>query len=259
MSDSCNPVDCSRQAPLSMGFSRQKYWSVLPFPPPGHLPNPGIKPASPVLTGRFFTTTPLENPKCCFHWGKKWWLCEMMKVFHNVCCCSVAQSCLTLWDAMDCSTPGFPVLHYLQEFAQTHVHWVSDAIQPSYPLSPPSPPALNLFPHQGLFQWLGSSHQGAKVLEFQLQHQAFQWIFRADFSEDQLVWSPCCSSDSQESSPATQFKSINSLALSCLYGPVLTTTGKTIMYTCNLYVCQTSLLYTLNFHNVICRLHLNKA
>ena len=157
---------------------------------------------------------------------------------------------LTLWDPMDCSMPGFPVLHDLQEFAQTRVHWVSDAIQPSYPLSPPSPPALNLFPHQGLFQWLGSSHQGAKVLEFQLQHQSFQWIFRADFSEDQLVWSPCCSSDSQESSPATQFKIINSLELSCLYGPILTTTGKT---------SQISMLYTLNFHNVICQLHLNKA
>ena len=98
-----------------------------------------------------------------FPLGKKWWLCEMTKVFHNVCSCSVAQSCLTLWDPMNCSTPGFPVLHYLQEFAQTHVDWVSDAIQPSYPLSPPSPPALNLFPRQGLFQWLGSSHQGAKV------------------------------------------------------------------------------------------------
>ena len=66
------------------------------------------------------------------------------------------------------------------EFAQTHVHWVSDAIQPFHPLSPPSPPALNLSQHQGLFQWVGSSHQVAKVLELQLQHQSFQWIFRVD-------------------------------------------------------------------------------
>ena len=81
---------------------------------------------------------------------------------------------------MDCSTPGCPVLYYFPEFAQTHIHWVSDAIQPSHPLSSHSP-AISLSQHQGLFQWVGSSHQVAKVLEFQLQHQYFQWIFRADF------------------------------------------------------------------------------
>ena len=68
------------------------------------------------------------------------------------CCCSVAQSCLTLCDPMDCGTPGSPVLHYLLEFAQIHAHLVGDAIQPSYPLSPGSPLALNLSQHQGLFQ-----------------------------------------------------------------------------------------------------------
>ena len=68
--------------------------------------------------------------------------------------CLVAKSCLTLCNSMDFSTPGFPVLHYLPEFAQTHVHWVRDAIQPSHPLLPPSPPALNLSQHQGLFQWV---------------------------------------------------------------------------------------------------------
>ena len=78
--------------------------------------------------------------------------------------CLVAQLCQSLYDPMDCSTPGFPVLHYLTEFAQTHVHWVGDAIQPSHPLSSPSP-ALNLAQHQGLFQWVSSSHQVAKVLE----------------------------------------------------------------------------------------------
>ena len=76
---------------------------------------------------------------------------------------------------MNHSTPGLPVHHHLPESTQTHVHWVDDAIQPSHPLSSPSPPALNLSQHQGLFKWVSSSHQVAKVLEFQLQHQSFQW------------------------------------------------------------------------------------
>ena len=84
-------------------------------------------------------------------------------------------------DPMDCSTPGFPVYHQLSELAQTHIHWVGDAIQPSHPLSSPSPPTFDLSHHQGLFQWVSSLHQVAKVLEFQLQHQSFQWIFRTDF------------------------------------------------------------------------------
>ena len=90
--------------------------------------------------------------------------------FQSPCYCSVAQSCLTVCDLMDCSTPGFPVLHHLLKFARTHVHWVSGAIQPSHPLSSPSPPALNLSQHQGLFQWVSSLHPVAKGLEFQLQH-----------------------------------------------------------------------------------------
>ena len=69
---------------------------------------------------------------------------------------------------MNCRTPGFPILHYLPEFAQTHVHWVSNAIQPSYPLSPSSPPALNLYQHQGLFQWIGSLHQMVKYWSFSI-------------------------------------------------------------------------------------------
>ena len=83
-------------------------------------------------------------------------------------CCLVIQSCLTLCDPMDGSTPGFPVHRQLPELAQTHVHQVGDAIQPSHPLSSPSPPALNLSQHQGLFQWVSSSHQVAKVLNLQL-------------------------------------------------------------------------------------------
>ena len=87
---------------------------------------------------------------------------------------SVTQSCLTLCDPMDCSTPAHPAHHQLPEPTQTHVHPVGDAIQPSHPLSSPSPPAFNLSQHQGLFQGVSSSHQVAKVLEFQLQHQSFQ-------------------------------------------------------------------------------------
>ena len=79
---------------------------------------------------------------------------------------------------MDCSMPGLPVHNQLPEFTQTHVHWVGDATQPSHPLSSPSPPALNLSQHHGLFQWVSSSHQVAKVLEF--QHQSFQWTLRTD-------------------------------------------------------------------------------
>jgi len=94
---------------------------------------------------------------------------------------SVTQLCLTHCDPMDCSRPGLPVHHQLQELTQTHVHGIGDAIQLSHPLSSPSPPAFNLSQHQDLFQGVSSSHQVAKVLEFQLQHQSFQWIFRIDF------------------------------------------------------------------------------
>ena len=93
---------------------------------------------------------------------------------------SVAQSCPTLCDPMNHSTPGLPVYHQLPEFTETHVHQVSDAIQPSHPLLSPSPPAPNPSQHQSLFQWINFSHQVAKVLEFQLQHQSFQWTPRTD-------------------------------------------------------------------------------
>ena len=134
---------------------------------------------------------------------------------------------------MDCSTPGLPVHHQFPEFKQTHVHWVSDAIQPSHPLSSPSPPALSLYQHQGLFQRVSSLHQVAKVLELQLQHQSFQWIFRTDFLQDGLVGSSCSPRDCQESSPTLQLKGINSSVLSFmvkLSNPCMTT-GKTIVLT----------------------------
>ena len=100
---------------------------------------------------------------------------NMLKIFWAFCF-SVSQACPSLRDPMGCSTSGFPVLHHLPELAQAHVHWVSDTIQPSCPLSPPSP-AFNLSQHQGLFQWVSSSHQVAKVLELQLQHSSFPWLF----------------------------------------------------------------------------------
>ena len=96
-------------------------------------------------------------------------------------CCSVWKQCLTLCDLMNYSTPGFPVLHYLSEFAQTHVHWVDDAIQPSHPLLSAFSSSTQSFPASGSFQWVSSSHQVAKVMEFQLQDQSFQWIFKVDF------------------------------------------------------------------------------
>ena len=110
---------------------------------------------------------------------------------------------------MDCSTSGFPVLHHLQELAQINVHWVGDAIQSSHPLSSPSPPALSLSKHQGLFQWISSSHQVAKGLEFQLQHQSFQWTFRTGldwFAVKGLPWwlrqlRTCLKSDIPEFDP----------------------------------------------------------
>ena len=103
-----------------------------------------------------------STPRLTARWRATWvfkqthWCC---------CCCSVAQSCPARCKPLDCSTPSFPVLHYLPEFAQTLVHWVGDAIQPSQSLSSPSPPAFNLSQHQGLFQWVSSSHQVARVLE----------------------------------------------------------------------------------------------
>ena len=108
--------------------------------------------------------------KICVHFGDL-----HQPLDHRICAystlvqfSSVAQSCPTLCDPMNRSPPGLPVHHQLLEFTQTHVHRVSDAIQPSHPLSSPSPPAPNPSQHQSLFQWLNSSHEVAKVLEFQI-------------------------------------------------------------------------------------------
>ena len=146
---------------------------------------------------------------------------KLGKWFHSVQFSSVAQSCLTLCDPMNRSTPGLPVHHQLPEFTQTQVCRVSDAIQPSHPLSSPSPPAPNPSQHQSLFQWVSSSHEVAKVLEFQLQHQSFQRNPRVDLLQNGLVGSSCSPRDSQESSPTPQFKSIDSSVLSFLYSSTL--------------------------------------
>ena len=118
-------------------------------------------------------------------WNQGAWFLQLHFSFSGRDCIlkfSSLLSCVpTLCDPMDCSTPGFPVHHQLLELAQTHVHRVSDVIQPSYSLLSPSLPAFSLSPNQGLFQWVSSLHQVAKVLEFQLYHQSFRWIFRTDF------------------------------------------------------------------------------
>ena len=133
---------------------------------------------------------------------------------------SVAQSCATLCNPMNCNTPGIPVHNQLLEFIQTLVHRVGDTIQPSHPLSSPFSPASNPSQNQSLFQWDNSSHEVAKVLEFQLYHHSFQRTLRTDL-QNGLVGSPCSPRDSQDSSPTPQFKSINSSALSFLHSPTL--------------------------------------
>ena len=117
--------------------------------------------------GEITQVLPRCNPRCLY-------------VREAVQFSSVAQSFLTLCDPMDHSMPVLPVHHQLPEFTQTHVYWFGDAIQTSHPLSSPSPPAFNLSQNQGLFKWVSSSQQVAKVLEFQLQHQSFQWTLRTD-------------------------------------------------------------------------------
>ena len=106
---------------------------------------------------------------------------------------------------MDYSTSGFPVLHYLLEFAQTHVHRVGDAMQRTHPLLSHSLLAFNLSQHQGLSQWVNSSHEMTKVSDLQFQHQSSQWIFRVDCVEDWLVGSSCCSRDSSTTVRKHQF------------------------------------------------------
>ena len=138
---------------------------------PGHCSLDTRETHSPNSDNQNVSTIPnIQGIKCTPRWGS----------FSSVPFSLVAQLCPTLCDPRDYSTPGLPVHHQLPELTQTHVHWVGDAIQPSHPLSSPSPPAFNLSQHQGLFKWVNSSHEVAKVSEFQLQDQSFQWIPRTD-------------------------------------------------------------------------------
>ena len=134
---------------------------------------------------------------------------------------SVSQSCPTLCDPMNHSTPGLPVHHQLLEFSQIHVHWVSDAIQPSHPLLSPSPSAPNPSQHQGLFQWVNSAW-GGQSTAVSASASFFPKNTQGWSLQNGLVGSPCSPRGSQESSPTPQFKSINSLALSLLHSPTLT-------------------------------------
>ena len=160
----CYPMDCNSPCPSVYGIFQARIleWVAISFSRgPSWFRDWSCVSWPSALAGGFFPTEPPGKPMFQFS--------------------SVAQSCPTLCDPRDCSTLGFPVHDQLPELTQIHVHWVGDAIQPSHPLSSPSPPALNLSQHQGLFKWVSSLHQMAKVLEFQLQHQSFQWIFRTDF------------------------------------------------------------------------------
>ena len=150
----CDHMDCSLPGSSVHGTSQARILEWVAMLSSRGSSNPGIKPASLMslaLAGWFFITSAT---------------CEALR---NPVQCSSVQSLshVGLCDPMDCSTPGSPFLHCLPEFAQTHVHWVSDAVQPSHPLSPPSPPSLNISQHRGLFRWVNSVHQVAKVLELQ--------------------------------------------------------------------------------------------
>ena len=152
---------------------------------------------------------------------------------------SVTQSCPTLCDPMNHSMPGFPVHHQFPEFTQTYVHRVSDAIQASHPLSSPSPPASNPSQHQGLFQWVNSSHEVAEVLEFQPQHQSFQWtprtdLFRMDWL-DLLAVQGTLKSLLQHHSSKALILQLSALFTVQLSHPYMTT-GKTIALTRRIFV-----------------------
>ena len=161
-------------------------------------------------------------------------------------CWSAAQSCLILYDPMDCSMLVLPVHHQLPEFAQTHDHWVSDAIQLSHPLSSPSPPAFSLSQNQGLFQWVGSSHLVAKVLKLQHQHKSFQWIFRVNFLAVEGTFKSFLQHHSSKASILWCWPFFVQLSYLSM------TTGKTIAFTSQIFVGKvTSLLFNMPSRLVI--------
>ena len=168
----CDPMNWACQASLSITNSRSslKLTSIESVMPSSHLilchPLLLLPPIPPSV--RVFSNEVTLHMR----WPKYWSFMLAHKMSLSVQFSSVTQSCPTLWDPMNRSTSGLPVHHQLQEFTQTHIHQVSDAIQPSHPLSSPSPPAPSPSQHQSLFQWVNISHEVAKVLEFQLQHHS---------------------------------------------------------------------------------------
>ena len=159
------------QAPLSMGFSRQEHWSGLPGSPLGDLPDPGSKTTSlcllPLQAGSL-PRVPLRKPEMSVHTSQKIhkWPVNNDRVLNIIS--HHGNTNQNHCDPMNRSTPGLPLHHQLPEFTPTYIHWVGDAIQPSHPLLSPSPPAPNPSQHQSLFQWVNSSNEVVKVLEFLL-------------------------------------------------------------------------------------------
>ena len=154
-------------------------------------------------------------------------------------CCSVAQSCPTLCNPIECSMPGSLVLHYLLEFIQIHVHWVNEAIQTSHSLLPSTPSAVNLSHHQGLFQWVGSLHQVTKVLELQFQHQSFNEhseliSFGIDWFDLLVVQGTLKSLLQHHSLKASVLQ--HSASFMVEHSPLYMTTGKTIALTIHTFV-----------------------
>ena len=140
------------------------------------------------------------------YWMNVWILHSIFYVVIIICCCLVSRPCLALCYPVDWSTPVSSILHCLLKFAKAHVHWVSDAIQPSHLPLPTSPTAFCLSQHQGLFQWIGSSHHAAKFFGASASASVLPWIFKVDFLYDWLIWSLCCPRDFQESSPTPQLQ-----------------------------------------------------
>ena len=160
----CDPVDCSLSGSTIYGIFQARVLECIAISFSRGSSRPRNRTRVSHIAGRHFTVWATRD-------DLKWYL-KIIKALEiqwgSVQFSSVTQSCPTLCDPMNRSTPGLPVHHHLPEFTQTHVHWVGDAIQPSYPRSSPSPPAPNPSQHQSLFQWVNSSHEVAKVLELQL-------------------------------------------------------------------------------------------
>ena len=167
----CDPIDYSPPGSSLLGIFQARIleWVAIPFSRGSSWPRDRIQVS--YIADRFF----LYNTHTCISP-----VFQILFPYSSVQFSPVAQSCPTLCDPMNHNTPGLPVHNQRPESTQTHVHRVSDAIQPSHPLSSPSPPAPNPSQHHGLFTWVSSSHQMAKILEFQLQQQSFQWTPRTD-------------------------------------------------------------------------------